>query len=70
MKYAIDRYVVGTEKEVSANEFDGCGIPNSHKRFFAQNVVKWFSSEKKEEIIQVIFFIKKKQNEHQNAIRE
>lgn len=34
MKYAIDRYVVGTEKEVSANEFDGCGIPNSHKRFF------------------------------------
>lgn len=34
MKYAIDRNAVGTEKEVSANEFDDGYIPNSHKRFF------------------------------------
>ena len=40
MKYAIDRNAVGTEKEVSANEFDDGYIPNSHKRFFVQNVAK------------------------------
>ena len=34
MKYAIDRYIVGTEKEVSAKEFDDIYIPNRRERFF------------------------------------
>ena len=33
MKYAIDRYALGKEKEVSAEEFSGY-IPDRHNRFF------------------------------------
>lgn len=35
MKYAIDRYTIGTEKEVSAEDFDGnYYIPNRRNRFY------------------------------------
>lgn len=35
MKYAIDRFITGLEKEVSADDFDGqIYIPNKLKRFF------------------------------------
>ncbi|WP_406038821.1 hypothetical protein [Succinimonas sp.] len=34
MKYAIDRYILGTEKEVDADEFNGINVPNRKERFF------------------------------------
>ena len=34
MRYAIDRYVAGKEREVSASEFYGTYIPREHGRFF------------------------------------
>lgn len=35
MKYAIDRYAIGTEKEVSADDFDGQNnIPSRRNRFY------------------------------------
>ena len=34
MKYAIDRYSIGAETEVSANDFDGQYIPARKNRFY------------------------------------
>lgn len=71
MKFAIDRYYIGIETEVDADDFDNqYYIPNRKERFFCPecNEIVYFRAKGGNHPNQ--FYHQEKMTEHQSVIKE